>query len=169
MRLGRLCQGIRKTGVCLVTSGPGATNTVTGIATAYMDSVPLVIFSGQVQRMLIGNDAFQEADIVGITRPCTKHNYLVKDVKDLAEDHQRGLLHSAIGQARARACRYPQGCISGTGRIQVSGKGAYPGLPTHLRRPSGPDKEGHEADRCVKEARSLYRRRHHIVRMHQPS
>ncbi len=73
-----------KVGVVLVTSGPGATNTVTGIATASMDSIPLVVFSGQVPTMLIGNDAFQEADIVGITRPCTKHNYLVKDVRDLA-------------------------------------------------------------------------------------
>jgi acetolactate synthase I/II/III large subunit len=73
-----------KVGVCLVTSGPGATNTVTGIATAYMDSVPIVVFSGQVNTNLIGNDAFQEADIVGITRPCTKHNYLVKDVKEMA-------------------------------------------------------------------------------------
>jgi len=72
-----------KVGVCLVTSGPGATNTVTGIATAYMDSIPVVIFTGQVPTPLIGNDAFQEADIVGITRPCTKHNYLVKDIKDL--------------------------------------------------------------------------------------
>ncbi len=73
-----------RTGVCLVTSGPGATNTVTGLATAYMDSIPLVVFSGQVPTLLIGNDAFQEADIVGISRPCTKHNYLVKDVRDLA-------------------------------------------------------------------------------------
>jgi acetolactate synthase-1/2/3 large subunit len=72
-------------GVCLVTSGPGATNTVTGIATAYMDSIPIVVFTGQVPTKLIGNDAFQEVDIVGITRPCTKHNYLVKDVKDLAK------------------------------------------------------------------------------------
>jgi len=71
-------------GVCLVTSGPGATNAVTGIATAYMDSIPVVIFTGQVPTPLIGNDAFQEVDIVGITRPCTKHNYLVKDVRDLA-------------------------------------------------------------------------------------
>ncbi|MFC1592252.1 biosynthetic-type acetolactate synthase large subunit [Thermodesulfobacteriota bacterium] len=70
-------------GVCLVTSGPGATNTVTGIATAYMDSIPLVVFTGQVPTGLIGNDAFQEADIVGITRPCTKHNYLVDRVEDL--------------------------------------------------------------------------------------
>jgi len=72
-----------RAGVSLVTSGPGATNTVTGIATAYMDSIPVVVFSGQVPSALIGNDAFQEADIVGITRPCTKHNYLVKDVADL--------------------------------------------------------------------------------------
>lgn len=73
-----------KVGVVLVTSGPGATNTVTGIATAYMDSIPLVVFTGQIPTSLIGNDAFQEADIVGITRPCTKHNYLVKDIKELS-------------------------------------------------------------------------------------
>ncbi|RLC03400.1 MAG: biosynthetic-type acetolactate synthase large subunit [Deltaproteobacteria bacterium] len=73
-----------KVGVCLVTSGPGATNTVTGIASAHMDSIPLVVITGQVPTHLIGNDAFQEVDIVGITRSCTKHNFLVKDVKDLA-------------------------------------------------------------------------------------
>jgi acetolactate synthase-1/2/3 large subunit len=72
-----------KVGVCLVTSGPGATNAVTGVATAYMDSIPMVIISGQVPTHLIGNDAFQEVDIVGITRPCTKHNYLVPSVEDL--------------------------------------------------------------------------------------
>jgi len=70
-------------GVCLATSGPGATNLVTGIATAYMDSVPMVAITGQVKSFLIGNDAFQEADITGITRPITKHNYLVEDIKDL--------------------------------------------------------------------------------------
>lgn len=73
-----------KVGVCLVTSGPGATNTVTGIATAYCDSIPLVVLTGQVPTNLIGNDAFQEVDIVGITRPCTKHNFLVKDITRLA-------------------------------------------------------------------------------------
>jgi acetolactate synthase-1/2/3 large subunit len=73
-----------RVGVCLVTSGPGVTNTVTGIASAYMDSIPLVILSGQVPTGLIGNDAFQEVDIVGITRPCTKHNYLVMSVDNLA-------------------------------------------------------------------------------------
>jgi acetolactate synthase-1/2/3 large subunit len=72
-----------RTGVCLVTSGPGATNTVTGIASAYCDSIPVVVFTGQVPTHLIGNDAFQEVDIVGITRPCTKHNFLVKHTEDL--------------------------------------------------------------------------------------
>ena len=71
-------------GVCIATSGPGATNLVTGIATAYMDSIPMVAITGQVNTTLIGNDAFQEADVTGITRPITKHNFLVKDVKDLA-------------------------------------------------------------------------------------
>ncbi len=74
-----------RVGVCLVTSGPGATNTVTGIASAYMDSIPLVVITGQVPTHLIGNDAFQEVDIVGITRPCTKHNYLVTRTEDLAQ------------------------------------------------------------------------------------
>lgn len=73
-----------KAGVVLVTSGPGATNTVTGIATAFMDSIPMVIITAQVPSHLIGNDAFQEVDAIGITRPCVKHNFLVKDIKDLA-------------------------------------------------------------------------------------
>ena len=73
-----------KPGVVLVTSGPGATNAVTGIATAYMDSIPLVVITGQVPSPVIGSDAFQEVDSVGITRPCVKHNFLVKDVKDIA-------------------------------------------------------------------------------------
>ncbi len=73
-----------KVGVALVTSGPGVTNAVTGIATAYMDSIPMVVISGQVSTSFIGEDAFQEVDAVGITRPCVKHNFLVKDIKDLA-------------------------------------------------------------------------------------
>lgn len=85
-----------KVGVCLVTSGPGATNTVTGIATAYCDSIPIVVITGQVPTKLIGNDAFQEVDIVGITRPCTKHNFLVKDLKDLT-----GILRQAFYIARS--------------------------------------------------------------------
>src|SRR2546426_1606089 len=74
-----------KVGVVLVTSGPGATNAVTGIANAYMDSTPLVVFTGQVPRKLIGSDAFQEIDTVGITMPCTKYNYLARNACDLAE------------------------------------------------------------------------------------
>ena len=77
-------QATGKTGVALVTSGPGGTNAVTGIANAFMDSLPIVVFTGQVPTHLIGNDAFQEADLTGITRSCTKHNYLVKRVEDLA-------------------------------------------------------------------------------------
>ena len=87
-----------RVGVCLVTSGPGATNAVTGIATAYMDSVPVVIITGQVPTPLIGNDAFQEVDIVGITRPCTKHNYLIKDVRDLARVIKEAFYLAATGR-----------------------------------------------------------------------
>ena len=87
-----------KPGVVLVTSGPGATNTVTGIADAYMDSIPLVVFTGQVPSKLIGNDAFQEADIVGITRPITKHNFLVRDVKDLASIIRKAFFIASTGR-----------------------------------------------------------------------
>ncbi|MBI3772638.1 MAG: acetolactate synthase 3 catalytic subunit [Gammaproteobacteria bacterium] len=87
-----------KPGVVLVTSGPGATNAVTGIATAYMDSIPMVIFTGQVPTNLIGNDAFQEVDNVGITRPCVKHNFLVKDVTKLAETIKKAFYIATTGR-----------------------------------------------------------------------
>jgi len=87
-----------KPGVALVTSGPGATNAVTGIADAYMDSVPLVVFTGQVPRALIGNDAFQEVDIVGITRPCVKHNFLVTDVRELATTIKKAFYIASTGR-----------------------------------------------------------------------
>jgi acetolactate synthase-1/2/3 large subunit len=87
-----------KVGVCLVTSGPGVTNAVTGIATAYMDSIPMVILSGQVPTHAIGEDAFQECDTVGITRPCVKHNFLVRDVKDLAETMRRAFYIARTGR-----------------------------------------------------------------------
>ena len=87
-----------KCGVALVTSGPGATNAVTGIADAYMDSVPLVVFSGQVPTHLIGNDAFQEVDTVGITRPCVKHNFLVKDVAELATTIKKAFYVATTGR-----------------------------------------------------------------------
>ncbi|HIF50044.1 MAG TPA: acetolactate synthase 3 large subunit [Thiotrichaceae bacterium] len=87
-----------KPGVVLVTSGPGATNAVTGIATAYLDSIPLVVFTGQVPRAMIGNDAFQEVDSIGITRPCVKHNFLVKDVKDLATTIKKAFYIATSGR-----------------------------------------------------------------------
>ncbi|MFM8341682.1 MAG: acetolactate synthase 3 large subunit, partial [Methylomonas sp.] len=87
-----------KPGVVLVTSGPGATNAVTGIATAYMDSIPMVILSGQVPSPVIGSDAFQEVDTVGITRPCVKHNFLVKDVRDLAETIKKAFYVATTGR-----------------------------------------------------------------------
>ena len=87
-----------KVGVCLVTSGPGVTNAVTGIATAYMDSIPMVIISGQVPTHAIGEDAFQECDTVGITRPCVKHNFLVRDVKDLADTMRKAFYIARTGR-----------------------------------------------------------------------
>lgn len=87
-----------KPGVVLVTSGPGLTNAVTGIATAYMDSIPMIVFSGQVATSLIGNDAFQEVDTVGITLPCVKHNFLVKDAKDLAETIKKAFYIATTGR-----------------------------------------------------------------------
>jgi acetolactate synthase-1/2/3 large subunit len=87
-----------KVGVCLVTSGPGVTNAVTGIATAYMDSIPMVVITGQVPTHAIGQDAFQECDTVGITRPCVKHNFLVKDIKDLAVTIKKAFYLATTGR-----------------------------------------------------------------------
>ncbi|MBF0493261.1 MAG: biosynthetic-type acetolactate synthase large subunit [Deltaproteobacteria bacterium] len=87
-----------KPGVCIVTSGPGATNAVTGLATAYMDSIPLVVVTGQVALPMIGNDAFQEADVVGITRSCTKHNYLVKDINQLQKVLKEAFVVATTGR-----------------------------------------------------------------------
>ena len=103
---GHAAEGYARTtgrvGVCLVTSGPAATNLVTALQDALMDSIPIVAFTGQVPTHLIGNDAFQEADNVGITRSATKHNFLVKDGKDLGPDHQGGVPHRLHRAARAR-------------------------------------------------------------------
>ena len=87
-----------KPGVVLVTSGPGATNAVTGIATAYMDSIPMVVITGQVATANIGSDAFQEVDSVGITRPCVKHNFLVKDINDLAATVKKAFYVATTGR-----------------------------------------------------------------------
>jgi len=111
-----------KVGVCLVTSGPGATNTVTGIASAYLDSIPVVILTGQVPTHLIGNDAFQEVDIVGITRPCTKHNYLVKDVKNLAKTIKEAFHLARSGRPGPVLVDLPKDVINATTNFKVPGE-----------------------------------------------
>ena len=105
-----------KPGVMLVTSGPGATNAVTPLQDALMDSIPLVCLTGQVPTALIGSDAFQECDTVGITRPCTKHNWLVKDVNELAAHHPRGVpcrddraVRARSSSTSRRTCSSPRG------------------------------------------------------------
>jgi len=102
-------------GVCLVTSGPGATNTVTGIASAHMDSIPIVVFTGQVPTALLGNDAFQEVDIVGITRSCTKHNYIVRRVQDLARVIREAFFLARSGRPGPVLVDLPKDVLAGTG------------------------------------------------------
>ena len=111
-----------RVGVCLVTSGPGATNTVTGLATAYADSIPLVVFTGQVPTSLIGNDAFQEADIVGITRPCTKHNYLVKDIKELALTVKKAFYIASTGRPGPVLIDLPKDVMQATAELDYPEK-----------------------------------------------
>ncbi|NKB43356.1 MAG: acetolactate synthase 3 large subunit [Alphaproteobacteria bacterium] len=115
-----------KVGVVLVTSGPGATNAVTGLTDALMDSIPVVCLTGQVPTHLIGNDAFQEADTVGITRPCTKHNYLVKDPNDLAN-----VIHEAFYVARSGR---PGPVVIDLPKDVVMDKGAYATAPRGIKR-----------------------------------
>jgi acetolactate synthase-1/2/3 large subunit len=124
-----------KVGVVLVTSGPGATNTVTGIATAFMDSIPVVILTGQIPTHLIGNDAFQEADIVGITRPCTKHNYLVKDLKDLSRILKEAFYIARSGRPGPVLVDLPKDILVGSTEFKypekVSIRGYRPTLEGH--------------------------------------
>jgi acetolactate synthase-1/2/3 large subunit len=107
-------------GVCLVTSGPGATNTVTGIASAYMDSIPIVVLTGQVNRNLIGNDAFQEVDIVGITRPCTKHNYLVQSLADLPRTIKEAFHIASSGRPGPVLIDLPKDLMQMTGSYRAA-------------------------------------------------
>ncbi|MEM6489689.1 MAG: thiamine pyrophosphate-binding protein, partial [Pseudomonadota bacterium] len=105
-----------KPGVVLVTSGPGATNAVTGMTDALMDSIPMVVLSGQVPTFMIGNDAFQEADTVGITRPCTKHNWLVKDTDDLSATLHRAFHVATSGRPGPVLVDIPKDVQFATGR-----------------------------------------------------
>ena len=127
-----------KVGVCLVTSGPGATNTVTGLATAFMDSIPLVALTGQVSTPLIGNDAFQEADIVGITRPCTKHNFLVTDVRNVARIVREAFYIASTGRPGPVLIDLPKDITSGetdfTYPKEINIKGYQPTLAGHAQQ-----------------------------------
>ena len=107
-----------KPGVALVTSGPGATNTVTGIATAYMDSIPIVVFTGQVPTALIGNDAFQEADIIGITRPCVKHSYLVRRTQDIASTIAEAFFIATTGRQGPVLVDLPKDVLLGKAKFE---------------------------------------------------
>jgi acetolactate synthase-1/2/3 large subunit len=124
-----------KVGVCLVTSGPGVTNAVTGIATAYMDSIPMVVITGQVPTHAIGQDAFQECDTVGITRPCVKHNFLVKDVKDLATTIKKAFYLATTGRPGPVLVDIPKDITAQTCEFQ------YPESVT--LRSYNPVKKGH--------------------------
>ena len=127
-----------KVGVALLTSGPGATNGVTAIATAYCDSIPLVVLTGQVPRALIGNDAFQEVDIVGITRPCTKHNYLVNDPKDLVPILREAFYLAASGRPGPVLVDLPKDIIASPidfpEKTQVKMATYQPTITPHLRQ-----------------------------------
>ena len=132
----------QKIGVALVTSGPGVTNAVTGIATAYMDSIPMVIITGQVPTAAIGQDAFQECDTVGITRPCVKHNFLVKDVADLALTMKKAFYLATTGRPGPGAGRHPEGRLAGDDRVQLSEDGVAALVQPGDEGPRRPDQEG---------------------------
>ena len=130
-----------KVGVAVVTSGPGATNTVTGIATAYMDSIPILVLTGQIPTLLIGNDAFQEADIIGITRPCTKHNYLVKDIKDLGTTLKKAFYVARHGRPGPVLVDLPKDVMASSSEFKYPDKvfirgyqPTYEGHPGQIKR-----------------------------------
>ena len=119
-------------GVALVTSGPGATNAVTGLAAANLDSIPVIVFTGQVARMMIGNDAFQEVDIVGITRAITKHNYLVRDTESLARIVKEAFYVAASGRPGSILVDVPKDVIAGSTEFRYPGKVKLRAYQPHL-------------------------------------
>ncbi len=119
-------------GVALVTSGPGATNAVTGLAAANLDSIPVLVFSGQVARMMIGNDAFQEVDIVGVTRPITKHNYLVRDTESLARIVKEAFYVATSGRPGAILVDLPKDVVAGKAEFKYPGKIKLRAYQPHL-------------------------------------
>ena len=148
-----------RVGVVLVTSGPGATNAVTGLTDALMDSVPIVCLTGQVPTHLIGNDAFQEADTTGITRPCTKHNYLVKDVRELARILHEAFYVAKSGRPGPVVVDLPKDVLFAPGLLHLARRGASQELPSAVAARSGPDHPSRRDDRSSETPAFLRRRR----------
>ena len=148
-----------KVGVVLVTSGPGATNAVTGLTDALMDSIPVVCLTGQVPTHLIGNDAFQEADTTGITRPCTKHNYLVKRIERPVARGARGVLCRAQRPARTGGGRPAEGHPAGKGDLRGRRRTQASQLQPAPQGRHGEDRAGDRADGACQAADLLLRRR----------
>ena len=145
-----------KVGVCLVTSGPGATNTVTSIATAYMDSIPMVVITGQVVSPLIGSDAFQEVDTVGITRPIVKHSYLCQSALDIPKYIRQAFYLASSGRPGPVVVDIPKDCV------RPSMKFEYPEMKSHVKmRSYNPTKQGHKGQ--VKRAAKLLAEASHPV------
>ena len=151
-------------GVVLVTSGPGATNAVTGMTDALMDSIPIVVLTGQVPTFMIGNDAFQEADTVGITRPCTKHNWLVKDTAKLAETIHQAFHVATHGRPGPVLVDIPKDVQFATATYIAARRGAGLALPAaHQGRP-GRDPRRRRGAGAGRAADHLLGRRRHQLR-----
>jgi acetolactate synthase I/II/III large subunit len=148
-----------KPGVVLVTSGPGATNAVTGLTDALMDSIPLVCITGQVPTHLIGNDAFQECDTVGITRPCTKHNYLVKRVDDLARILHEAFYVATHGRPGPVVVDIPKDVQFAKGRYVGPGNIEHKTYKPRMERRPAAHRPGRRTDGRRQAAAVLYRRR----------
>ena len=150
-----------KVGVCVVTSGPGATNIVTGLTDAYMDSVPLVAITGQVPSPLIGTDAFQEADVVGITRSCTKHNFLVKNIQELPQIMRDAFFIARSGRPGPVLVDLPKDIAAASAEVEIPKHSSIP-LSKFVPTPDfNADREDGRADQGRQKAADLRRRRRH--------
>ncbi len=153
-----------KVGCVLVTSGPGATNAVTGLTDALCDSIPIVVITGQVPTHLIGNDAFQECDTVGITRPCTKHNYLVKSIEDLPRVLHEAFHIAASGRPGPVVVDIPKDIQFAKGALFPAAGFPAPGLPAEAQGRPEPNQGSRRADGAREAAAVLHRRRRHQLR-----
>ena len=150
-----------KVGVCCATSGPGATNLTTGLVDAMMDSIPIVAITGQVSTKLIGSDAFQEADTFGITRSCTKHNYLVKTLEDLPQIIHEAFYIASSGRPGPVLVDIPKDVLSGAGPLPAGDLDPPARLQGLHRGPHRPDPPRRADDSGSRAAAGLCGRRHH--------